>query len=99
MTRLDLPIPVEVLWHDAAEEQGTVNFDATPGLTFHYLGYLIGYTDDYAIFASYICLDTNEPSNRFDCLWSMIERMTELRTGTVLFKEGEEYGRVSKRRT
>jgi hypothetical protein len=96
MTRVETPFPVEVFWRDAAEEQGTLDLDVEPGLEFCFVGYLVGYTEHYATFASHICTTTDEQQNRFDILWSMIERMNSLRTGTTIFKEGKDLWSNSK---
>lgn len=96
MTRVETPFPVEVFWRDAAEEQGTLDLDVEPGLQFNFVGYLVGYNVQYATFASHICTTTGEQQNRFDILWSMIERINSLRTGTAIFKEGRDLWNSSK---
>jgi hypothetical protein len=98
MTRLDTPIPVEVTWLDACADELPVTYSDTPGRKFKYVGYFIAYDARYATFCSYVSVDEyDEQSNRFDCLWSMIERVKELRAGKTIFREGETYGTVQER--
>jgi hypothetical protein len=87
------PIPVEVEWTDAFGSHGVVDLSEMDqkGRQFCFIAYLYHLTDDFATFVSQYATDVDEEFwDRTDIPLGMINTMTEMRTGNVLFSE-EDY--------
>jgi hypothetical protein len=87
MDETNIPVPVLVVWDDASEETGQFTRKSVAKNTtkqFSFVGFLVHYDDDHAVFVSHIDPSNSELHNRFILPWFMIRRMVELTEGGVL---------------